>query len=260
MTEVNVGSHLIHRELVTIQGEPVQIPDPERLVHLQFRRYAGCPICNVHLRSITQRHEGILAAGIREVVVFHSSAETMLEFQSELPFAAIRRPRQEALRRIRRRILAQGRPEPARPAGRRSRQERRTQRAGRDGHRRKAPRAPCRLPDRARRPGPRGEVRKARQRPVVGRRTTQARAIPQPTPSDARKDANPSSDASVSKEAPQRQCHARASILEHRGAGPGAHRAALISADGTATAAAPRRAARAIRAGSLPDRCASPGL
>ena len=95
MTEVNVGSHLIHRELVTIQGEPVQIPDPERLVHLQFRRYAGCPICNVHLRSITQRHEGILAAGIREVVVFHSSAETMLEFQSELPFAAIWQTRQK---------------------------------------------------------------------------------------------------------------------------------------------------------------------
>ena len=92
MTEVNVGSHLIHRELVTIQGEPVQIPEPERLVHLQFRRYAGCPICNMHLRTITQRHEEILAAGIREVVVFHSSAETMLEFQGELPFAAIADP------------------------------------------------------------------------------------------------------------------------------------------------------------------------
>jgi AhpC/TSA family len=86
MTEVN------HRELMTIQGEPVQIPEPDRLVHLQFRRYAGCSICNMHLRSITQRHEEILAAGIREVVVFHSSAETMLEFQGELPFAVIGDP------------------------------------------------------------------------------------------------------------------------------------------------------------------------
>jgi peroxiredoxin len=92
MTEVNVGSHLNHQELMTIQGEPVQIPEPERLVHLQFRRYAGCPICNMHLRSITLRHEEILAAGIREVVVFHSRAETMLEFQRELPFAAIADP------------------------------------------------------------------------------------------------------------------------------------------------------------------------
>jgi peroxiredoxin len=92
MTEVNVGDPLKQRELVTIQGEPMQIPEPERLVHLQFRRYAGCPICNMHLRSITQRHEEILMAGIREVVVFHSSAETMLEFQGDLPFAAIADP------------------------------------------------------------------------------------------------------------------------------------------------------------------------
>jgi hypothetical protein len=28
----------------------MQIPEPDRLVHLQFRRYAGCPICNMHLR------------------------------------------------------------------------------------------------------------------------------------------------------------------------------------------------------------------
>jgi peroxiredoxin len=92
MTEANVGNVVKHRELVTIHGEPVQIPEPERLVHLQFRRYAGCPICNMHLRSITQHHEQIVAAGIREVVVFHSSAETMLEFQGELPFAAIADP------------------------------------------------------------------------------------------------------------------------------------------------------------------------
>ena len=92
MTEVNVGNLLKHRELLTIHGEPVQVPEPERLVHLQFRRYAGCPICNMHLRSVSQRHEEILAAAIREVVVFHSSAETMLEFQGELPFAVIADP------------------------------------------------------------------------------------------------------------------------------------------------------------------------
>jgi peroxiredoxin len=92
MTEVTLGNLLKHRELLTIHGEPVQIPEPERLVHLQFRRYAGCPICNMHLRSVSQRHSEILAARIREVVVFHSSAETMLEFQGELPFAVIADP------------------------------------------------------------------------------------------------------------------------------------------------------------------------
>jgi hypothetical protein len=92
MTRVNVEDVLNHREMVTIHGDPVQIPGPQRLMHLQFRRYAGCPVCNLHLRSITWRHEEILAAGILEVVVFHSSAETMLEFQGELPFAAIADP------------------------------------------------------------------------------------------------------------------------------------------------------------------------
>jgi hypothetical protein len=95
MTRVNVEDVLYHRELVTIQGDPVQIPEPQRLMHLQVRRYAGCPVCNLHLRSIARRHEEILAAGIHEVVVFHSSAETMLEFQGELPFAAIADPQKK---------------------------------------------------------------------------------------------------------------------------------------------------------------------
>jgi peroxiredoxin len=77
---------------MTIHGNLVRIPDSERLVHLQFRRYAGCPACNVHLRSIARRNDEVLAAGIQEVVVFHSKRETMLEFQGALPFAAIADP------------------------------------------------------------------------------------------------------------------------------------------------------------------------
>ena len=92
MTRVNVEDVLNHYDLVTIHGDPVQIPEAQRLVHLQFRRYAGCPVCNLHLRSISRRHEEVLAAGIREIVVFHSSAETMLKLQGELPFAAIADP------------------------------------------------------------------------------------------------------------------------------------------------------------------------
>jgi peroxiredoxin len=92
MTQLSTTDILSRRELVTIHGEPVQIPDPERLVHLQFRRYAGCPVCNLHLRSIARRHDDLASAGIREVAVFHSSAETMLDFQGELPFAVIADP------------------------------------------------------------------------------------------------------------------------------------------------------------------------
>jgi peroxiredoxin len=92
MTQLNIGDTVRRRELNNIHGNTVRIPDIECLVHLQFRRYAGCPACNAHLRSIARRHDEILAAGIREVVVFHSKRETMLEFQGELPFAAIADP------------------------------------------------------------------------------------------------------------------------------------------------------------------------
>jgi len=78
------------RELTTVDGTAVPIPDPERLVHLQFRRFAGCPICNLHLREFVRRHAEIEAAGIREVVVFHSPAAELAEY--ELPFAVIPDP------------------------------------------------------------------------------------------------------------------------------------------------------------------------
>jgi peroxiredoxin len=90
--ELKIGGVVRHRELLNIHGHPVQMPDTARLTHLQFRRYAGCPACNLHLRSIARRHDDIRAAGIQEVVVFHSHRETMLEFQGELPFAAIADP------------------------------------------------------------------------------------------------------------------------------------------------------------------------
>jgi len=78
------------RELIAVGGETVPIPDPSRLVHLQFRRFAGCPICNLHLRDVIRRHDEIEAAGIREVVVFHSTAEELAEYP--LPFAVIADP------------------------------------------------------------------------------------------------------------------------------------------------------------------------
>ena len=92
---LEVGDVLQVRELVSIHGDAVPIPEPPWLVHLQFRRYAGCPVCNLHLRSITRQHEELVAAGVREVVVFHSGTGTMLEFQGGLPFAAIADPEKE---------------------------------------------------------------------------------------------------------------------------------------------------------------------
>jgi peroxiredoxin len=93
MAKLSVGDTITPRVLTTIGSEAVPVPDPERLVHLQFRRYAGCPICNLNLRSIARQHENIRAAGIREVAVFHSPAEDMLPHQGDLPFAVVADPR-----------------------------------------------------------------------------------------------------------------------------------------------------------------------
>jgi peroxiredoxin len=87
-----VGDVVVPRKLTDMKGEPVALPDPHCLIHLQFRRYAGCPICNLHLRSFAQRKEEIARAGIREVVVFHSTAEELLPNESDVPFAVIPDP------------------------------------------------------------------------------------------------------------------------------------------------------------------------
>lgn len=92
---IAVGDFVPSRELLTITDSPVTVPAPDALTHLQFRRYAGCPICNLHLRSVAKRHDEIVAAGIREVVVFHSRAQDMLPHQGLLPFSAIADPDRE---------------------------------------------------------------------------------------------------------------------------------------------------------------------
>jgi peroxiredoxin len=89
---ITAGDVIGARELTTIRSERILVPDPGMVTHLQFRRFAGCPLCNLHLRAIARRHGELAAAGIREVAVFHSSAEDMLPHQGQLPFAVIADP------------------------------------------------------------------------------------------------------------------------------------------------------------------------
>jgi hypothetical protein len=79
----------------TIPGEPIRIPDRGQLVHLQFRRFAGCRVCNLHLQSFVRRYSGIANTGIREVVVFHSTRVELLEHAANLPFAVVADPTKE---------------------------------------------------------------------------------------------------------------------------------------------------------------------
>ena len=89
---ISVGDKLTPRTVANLDGEPVPIPDPSQRLHLQFRRHAGCPICNTHLHSVTQRLDEIKTAGIREVVFFHSTAEQLRAHQVELPYDVIPDP------------------------------------------------------------------------------------------------------------------------------------------------------------------------
>jgi alkyl-hydroperoxide reductase/thiol specific antioxidant family protein len=92
MSEGDYPVRVTGREFLSVTGEKVRVPDPQRLVHLQFRRFAGCPICNLHLASITRRHDEITAAGIREVVFFHSPPDELREHTADLPFSTIADP------------------------------------------------------------------------------------------------------------------------------------------------------------------------
>jgi peroxiredoxin len=94
-TRIQAGDVVKPRELVTIHSEHVRIPHRQRTVHLQFRRFAGCPVCNLHLQSIVKHHEEIVAASIEEVVVFHSTAEELLPHAGNLPFTVIADPHKQ---------------------------------------------------------------------------------------------------------------------------------------------------------------------
>ncbi|WP_328944524.1 AhpC/TSA family protein [Streptomyces sp. NBC_00250] len=86
------GDSVPPRTLTPVLGSVLTLPDPGRTTHVQFRRFAGCPVCNLHLRSVARRHEEIERAGIREVVFFHSPAEELREHVAHLPFAVVADP------------------------------------------------------------------------------------------------------------------------------------------------------------------------
>lgn len=89
--------HVAARDLVAVDGTVVPLPDPDRLVHLQFRRFAGCPICNLHLRSFALRHDEV-AAAVREIAVFHAPAAELAPHVEALPFAVVADPARDLYR------------------------------------------------------------------------------------------------------------------------------------------------------------------
>jgi peroxiredoxin len=98
--QLSPGSMVPVRQLDTINGQPVTMPAADGRTRLQFRRFAGCPICHVHLRGFAQRQQDIADAGITEVAFFHSPAQELRGYQSLLPFAVIADPDKEQYRQF----------------------------------------------------------------------------------------------------------------------------------------------------------------
>ena len=100
MTRLAPGTRIDKIRLTSVKSHELVVPDRDRLVHIQFRRFAGCPICHTHLRSFVRRHAEIEAAGIREVVFFHTGAEELWEYTDELPFDVIADPGKRLYRKF----------------------------------------------------------------------------------------------------------------------------------------------------------------
>ena len=93
MKKIKPGDFVEPCVLESVEGTEVPIPPPAQIkLHLQFRRFAGCPICNLHLRSFIQRHRELAENQIHEVVVFHSPKSAMLEHQLIAPFPFVADP------------------------------------------------------------------------------------------------------------------------------------------------------------------------
>ena len=93
MTKLKPGDIVPATTLQSVTGAPITLPDPNRLVHLQFRRFVDCPICNTHIAKLRRRAHDIEAAGIKEVIVFHSSPKSIRSYQKDVPFDLVGDPK-----------------------------------------------------------------------------------------------------------------------------------------------------------------------
>ncbi|HEY6527352.1 MAG TPA: peroxiredoxin-like family protein [Cellvibrionaceae bacterium] len=100
MRRFKAGSFLPSIILDSVNEGKITIPSGQGITHLQFRRFAGCPMCNLHLHQFKTRASELAAANIHEVVVFHSSAQRLQEFQNDTPFAMIADPGKQLYRQF----------------------------------------------------------------------------------------------------------------------------------------------------------------
>jgi peroxiredoxin len=98
MPKLTQATQLPARQWHDIHAKDVAIPGDSQWTHIQFRRYSGCAVCNLHLHSFLTRHQELQAAGIEEVVVFNSTRERIHADIPNSPFHLIADPHNQLYR------------------------------------------------------------------------------------------------------------------------------------------------------------------
>ncbi|HET7716173.1 MAG TPA: AhpC/TSA family protein [Bauldia sp.] len=88
---LKVGYSIPVRRFETISGRSIDVSTLSRPVHIQFRRFAGCPVCTIHLREFVRR-QAELRAHFHEIIIFHSSRQDLLAYSGDLPFDIVADP------------------------------------------------------------------------------------------------------------------------------------------------------------------------
>jgi peroxiredoxin len=100
VTKYKTGDTVRLEDFTTIDGVTVTAPPAGGVIHIQFRRFAGCPVCNLHLRGFVQRRDELESSGIHEVIVFHSTVEELRKYESDLPLDVVADPKRRLYARF----------------------------------------------------------------------------------------------------------------------------------------------------------------
>lgn len=93
MIKLKSGSTFPNIQLTDTNGQGLTLPNSEStFTHIQFRRFAGCPVCNTHLQALKRAADEITKAGIKEIIFFHSTTEALRPHIQDFPFTFIADP------------------------------------------------------------------------------------------------------------------------------------------------------------------------
>ena len=98
MQQLAPGDRVAARDLKSVSDQALRLPHAELWTHVQFRRFAGCPICNLHLASFSERQAEIRAHQVQELIIFHSPAAALRNHADACPFPLIADPHKQLYR------------------------------------------------------------------------------------------------------------------------------------------------------------------